>query len=68
MTDHPIFICASCGNEHARRSPALDACMTWHVDVCGVCGCVKTCTESRDFGGLRDSWRTAHAYWQSRSR
>lgn len=51
------YICAECGTAHGRRSsgPAT----TWHYGTCDVCGRPEMVTEPRDFGHLRDSWRTA---------
>jgi len=52
--NYPQWICADCGLKHGKTPPGV-AC--WHEDKCDVCGEVKPCTEPRDFGHLKETWK-----------
>lgn len=45
--EYPAWICSDCGNKHGRMPYGHAA--TWHRDVCGWCGEMRSCTEPRDF-------------------
>lgn len=53
-TEYPAWICSDCGDKHGRRPCGM---ATWHNDTCDVCGAYGPCTEPRDFGHLKDTWR-----------
>jgi hypothetical protein len=52
---YPQWICMDCGLKHGKREPGL-AC--WNVDKCDVCGEIKPCTEPRDFGHLKETFKS----------
>lgn len=51
---YPAWICWDCGIKYGKGDCKV---ATWHQDTCGVCGNDKFCTEPRDFGHLKDSWK-----------
>jgi NTP pyrophosphatase (non-canonical NTP hydrolase) len=55
---YPSWICGDCGDLHGYRECGV---ATWHNDTCGVCGEYKACTEPRDFGHLKNSWKVHHS-------
>ena len=53
---YPTWVCHQCGMKHGK-APTDGKWATYHEDVCGVCGATASCTEPRDYGHLKESWR-----------
>jgi len=64
LLNQPELVCNDCGPLHGRWweegeyvGPRHHAA-TFSVQRCDVCGQQKHCTEARDFGYLRETWKT----------
>lgn len=53
---YPAWICSACGNALGNRK--CNECATWHVGECDICGIEGSVTEPRDFGHLRNGFRS----------
>jgi hypothetical protein len=52
--DYPLWICMPCGQKYGKKECGT---ATWHVGSCDVCDAIRSVTEPRDFGHLKDGWR-----------
>ena len=62
---YPAWICGDCAIEYGHR-PIKMHLATWHQDTCGICGALVGCTEPRDCGGLKNGWKQARKFWESK--
>jgi len=58
MVRYPDWVCDECGREHGKRPKGNPYGATYHYGICDLCGHNTDVTEPRDWGHLRDSWKT----------
>jgi len=64
VKDQPDWVCDDCGQTYSNwfagpeYSGPSKHCATYHEGSCDVCGKTKSVTEARDFGYLKNGWRT----------
>lgn len=55
VKSYPNVICSECGEKYGKRECGI---ATWSKDRCDICGTYTECTEPRDFGHLKPTWKT----------
>jgi len=51
--DYIDWVCYECGIKYCNKEPGV---ATWHLDVCDICHRIRSVTELRDYGYLKEEF------------